>query len=95
MAQDQTFMPEEAPEFLLYTTEGCHLCDVAVQVIASVIDLNEVFVELVDIAEGQDAETMIRTYGERIPVFQHVLTGKEIGWPFEQTQLLAWLELLS
>ena len=35
---------------VLYGTQGCHLCDIAEQLVASTLDLNVLSVELVDIA---------------------------------------------
>jgi len=86
-------MSEPLPEFLLYTTEGCHLCEVATQVIATVIDLEQVYVELVDIAEQEDSDGLIQNYGERIPVIQHVPSGKEIDWPFSVEEFQQWFLL--
>jgi glutaredoxin len=53
---------------LVYTKPGCHLCDDARAVVASVCaELGESFEE-VDITAGPDAERLTRTFGEEIPV---------------------------
>ena len=83
-------MPEPSPDLLLFTTEGCHLCEVATQLIASVIDLERIYVELVDIAEGADSDRLIETYGESIPVVQHTASRKEINWPFSAEEFQQW-----
>jgi len=52
----------------LYTKPGCHLCDMAREVVAEVCAaLGEAFDE-VDITAGPDADRLMRAYGEEIPV---------------------------
>ncbi len=82
----------DCPDFLLFTTEGCHLCDVAIQLISCVLDLSKVYIELVDIAVGDESDQLIDRYGERIPVLMHRASEKEIGWPFNSEQLTSWLK---
>ena len=51
-----------------YSRQGCHLCEDARQVVARVCDeLGESFDE-VDITAGPDADELMATYGEEIPV---------------------------
>jgi hypothetical protein len=70
--------------FVLYGTQGCHLCTVAEQLIASTLDLNVLSIELVDIA---DDDRMIENYGVRIPVLEDSESGLELCWPFDPQQL--------
>jgi glutaredoxin len=52
----------------LYSRPGCHLCEDARAVVEEVCaELGETFEE-VDITAGPDAATLLRTYGEEIPV---------------------------
>jgi glutaredoxin len=52
----------------LYSKPGCHLCDDARSVIEQVCaELGESFDE-VDITAGPDADELMATYGEEIPV---------------------------
>jgi glutaredoxin len=52
----------------LYTKPGCHLCDMAREIVAEVCaELGESFDE-VDITAGPDADRLMRAYGEEIPV---------------------------
>lgn len=52
----------------LYTRPGCHLCEDAREVVATVCaELGESFDE-VDITTGPEAERLMRAYGEEIPV---------------------------
>lgn len=52
----------------IYAKPGCHLCEDARAVVAQVCaELGERFDE-VDITAGPDAERLMATYGEEIPV---------------------------
>lgn len=83
---------------LFYTTEGCHLCDQALQVLntaASSEQLpgNQIAIEMVDVALDESA---FERFGERIPVLEDDGTGALLCWPFDEiaaTQyLLCYLE---
>ncbi|WP_417580122.1 glutaredoxin family protein [Nitrincola sp.] len=68
----------------LMTTQGCHLCDEAVEVLLQVLDADRFAVDLVDIAF--DDELMER-YANRIPVLVIPASGAELDWPFDTEQL--------
>ncbi|MEH6471714.1 MAG: glutaredoxin family protein [Halopseudomonas sp.] len=74
--------------WVLYGTVGCHLCDVAEQLLATTLDLQSVSIELVDIA---DDDRLVERYGIRIPVLADSQTGRELGWPFDSQQLLRFV----
>lgn len=76
-------MIETAISLLLYTTPGCHLCELAEEILHAV----GVKFDSVDIADDLD---LIRRYGVRIPVVADQ-SGRELGWPFDGTALEAWL----
>jgi glutaredoxin len=64
----------------LYTTAGCHLCDLAdviLQALASQYQLTIVATEI-----GDD-DQLVERYGIRIPVVRFA-DNSEIGWPFDQ-----------
>lgn len=71
-------------ELELMTTQGCHLCDDAVELLLQVLDADRFSVVLVDIAF--DDELMER-YAIRIPVVVCPATGTELNWPFGAEQL--------
>jgi Glutaredoxin-like domain (DUF836). len=73
------------PALILYTTLGCHLCEQAQTIIAR----TQATFKLIDIA---DDETLVETYGVRIPVVKNSANGKEIGWPFNQLEFQRWLK---
>lgn len=71
----------------LYTTLGCHLCELAEQVIARSYLEPRPHIELQDIA---DDPVLTERYGIRIPVIHHQDSGSELGWPFNETALTEW-----
>ena len=75
------------PECQLFTTLGCHLCELAEEEIMPLVE-HGLLVELVDIA---DSEALFEAYGLRIPVLRRVDTGAELGWPFDTGQVVSFL----
>ncbi|TFY95279.1 glutaredoxin family protein [Pseudomonas nabeulensis] len=75
------------PECQLFTTLGCHLCELAEEEIMPLVE-HGLLVELVDIA---DSEALFEAYGLRIPVLRRVDTGAELGWPFDTEQAVSFL----
>lgn len=71
-------------DYLLYGTEGCHLCEEAELLLQSAgLDF-----ETQDII---DDESLQQRYGVRIPVLWHRSSGLELGWPFAVEQLNGFL----
>lgn len=81
-----------ANSLILYTTEGCHLCEQAEQLLAQLSQLQsgEDALQLIPVDIATD-EALVELYGIRIPVVKNALTQKEIGWPFELKDLLELL----
>ena len=75
------------PECQLFTTLGCHLCELAEAEIMPLVE-HGLLVELVDIA---DSQALFEAYGLRIPVLRRVDTGAELGWPFDTGQVVSFL----
>ena len=65
----------------LYQRDDCHLCDLALEVlaIARVPDFQSVFID--------DDESLEERYGHRVPVLRNNTTGVELDWPFDSEQL--------
>jgi hypothetical protein len=82
-------------DFVLFTTEGCHLCDQAIGVVTAVLDLEKTTVELVDIAEEDNADQLIEAYGAKIPVIRHITSDSEIFWPFDINEFSGWIGRLK
>lgn len=80
-------------ELTLLGTEGCHLCELAQQVLIQCSNYRtDLAVYLEDIGESEDD---IERYGIRIPVLRHDLSGAELDWPFDVPACLEWLQAMT
>lgn len=87
-------MTEPEVDLILYTTMGCHLCEQAEALLATVAVIlsRELVIEAIDIAE--DAE-LVERFGIRIPVLKRTVDEAELNWPFDAQQLLRFLLVLQ
>ena len=71
---------------ILFQRDDCHLCDLALAVLAEVRvpEFDSVFID-------GEAELEDR-YGIRVPVLQDALSGRELDWPFDPVRLRTWLQ---
>jgi len=71
----------------LFQRDDCHLCDLALDVMARarVPEFVSVFID--------DDDALELAYGERVPVLRDEDGGRELGWPFDVATLRAWLEI--
>ena len=71
------------PALILYQRDDCHLCDLALEVMAraGVGEFDSVFID--------DDATLEQRYGLRVPVL--ALEARELDWPFDAERLRAWL----
>ncbi len=76
-----------AIKYSLYSTLGCHLCEIAEALIAPWEQARRLEVQVIDVAD--DPELFDR-YGLRIPVLV-AADGAELPWPFDQERLTEWL----
>ncbi len=70
----------------LYQRDDCHLCDLALDVMASakVPDFESVFID--------DDDTLEQRYGTRVPVLRDASgAGRELDWPFDAARLRQFL----
>lgn len=74
------------PPLVLYHTSGCHLCELAEALLMPLAAATGRSVVLAEIAGDDDLEVR---YGIRIPVLRDPASGREIGWPFDGTAVLA------
>jgi hypothetical protein len=77
--------PQAAPMLVLYQRDDCHLCDLALDVLAAarVPAFESVFID-------DDAELEAR-YGIRVPVLRNEAGGAELDWPFDAEQVSRWV----
>lgn len=73
---------------LLYTTEGCHLCEQAKTLLWPRLEAWGLNLEEVDIA---DSEELVELYGVRIPVIRLSHSEEELAWPFNAVELELFL----
>lgn len=70
---------------ILLQRDDCHLCDLALDVLAQVRapDFDSVFID--------GAPELEASYGARVPVLRDTESGRELDWPFDAARLHDWL----
>lgn len=73
------------PLLILYQRDDCHLCDLALEVLADARapEFDSVFID------GNAA--LEAGYGLRVPVLRDEQRGIELDWPFDPPTLRRWL----
>jgi len=66
----------------LYQRDDCHLCDLALDVLAQarVPDFDSVFID--------DDAVLEARYGERVPVLREDESARELDWPFDAAAVI-------
>ena len=69
------------PALTLFQRDDCHLCDLALAVLAGagVPDFDSVFID--------DDDDLEARYGMRVPVLRNEADGVELDWPFDAGRL--------
>jgi hypothetical protein len=72
-----------APQYVLFQRDDCHLCDLALEVLAAarVPAFESVFID------GDD--TLETRYGMRVPVLRDSARDVELDWPFDADAVTA------
>ena len=72
------------PHLTLFQRDDCHLCDLALDVLAQarLPAFESVFID--------DDDALEARYGERVPVLRDA-AGRELDWPFDADGVRAWL----
>ncbi|MCJ8318184.1 MAG: glutaredoxin family protein [Colwellia sp.] len=76
--------------FNLYSSEGCHLCELAMAICQPLIVNKQL--NIIDIVEN---EALVERYGVHIPVLERVdelINKKELYWPFNEDQVNSLLK---
>jgi hypothetical protein len=70
---------------ILYQRDYCHLCDLALAVMAEAHapDFDSVWVD--------DSDALEQLYGTRVPVLRDERDGRELDWPFDAAAVRAFL----
>jgi len=69
-------------KYKLYGSEGCHLCEQALELCIPHIDASKI--EIIDIVED---EKLVALYGIKIPVLERCTDNKALYWPFSEAQI--------
>lgn len=70
--------------FMLFQRDDCHLCDLALEVLA-----DAAFPEFESVFIDEDG-ALEAAYGMRVPVLRDEATGRELDWPFDAAGVRAW-----
>jgi hypothetical protein len=76
-------------ELILFGTAGCHLCEQAEVILAP---LSKFKLELIDIAENPQWQ---EDYAIKIPVLYHAKSQSELGWPFDEHNVITFIDSLN
>ncbi|MEE9346082.1 MAG: glutaredoxin family protein [Methylococcales bacterium] len=84
---------EICSKFILYGTDGCHLCDEARDMVDMVLSsqnspIDYAYIDI--IADDQ----LLDLYGESIPVIQAIQSNRQLCWPFDGLKLFEFLKEL-
>lgn len=74
---------------ILYQRDDCHLCDLALEVLAAAgaPEFDSVFID------GDPA--LEARYGTRVPVLRDAASDRELDWPFDANSSAAFLAARS
>ncbi len=74
-----------SPRLVLFQRDDCHLCDLALEVlaVARVPEFDSVFIDDDDVLEA--------LYGVRVPVLRDVGREVELDWPFDEARVRGFL----
>jgi len=72
-------------DLILYQRDYCHLCDLALAVLAEARapDFNSVWVD--------DSAALEQRYGARVPVLRDDARDRELDWPFDAAAVREFL----
>jgi glutaredoxin len=73
----------------LYATTGCHLCERAERLLASMPELHRFTVTVIDVVDHPGA---FEKYAEHIPVLEAEGLEGVLRWPFHADQVLDFLD---
>jgi hypothetical protein len=79
-------VPAVAPPLTLFQRDDCHLCDLALAVLAQARapEFESVFID--------GSQALEERYGIRVPVLRDETRGVELDWPFDVEGVLRFLQ---
>lgn len=86
---------------LLLSTQACHLCELAQQVLQQVFSqskmqaLSQQYAFEIYVQDIIDHPQWLSLYAEKIPVLLDEQSGLTLEWPFDLPQATRWFEKVS
>ena len=77
-------------ELKFFTTQGCHLCEQAEEILVTLQKEYIFELEVIDIAADKE---LVERYGLSIPVLLNAATGEELYWPFNADKIASLLAI--
>ena len=79
-------VPAVSPPLTLFQRDDCHLCDLALAVLAQARapEFESVFID--------GSQALEERYGIRVPVLRDETRGVELDWPFDVEGVLRFLQ---
>ncbi len=82
--------------FNLYGSQGCHLCEQALAICLSLIELQ--YLRQIDIVDQErvshESLTLVELYSVHIPVLERLFDNKKLFWPFDAEQVKQLIEYI-
>jgi len=86
-------------KYNLYGSEGCHLCEQALDICLTVLSSKQL--TQIDIVEQEkvahEAQTLVELYGVHIPVLERLeedsRNNSKLFWPFSQEQVSQFVNI--
>ena len=73
-----------------FTTEGCHLCEQAEELLSALQPEHMFNLDVIDIAVEQE---LVEKYGLIIPVLLNTENKEELHWPFDADDIVSVLDI--
>lgn len=82
-------------KYHLYSSEGCHLCELAYKICKRLLADTLLVIDIVEddvvennyldkkIGKERDNKSLVELYGTHIPVLERIDNHEKIFWPFE------------
>lgn len=77
---------------VLYSAEGCHLCELAQEVIENAACFESI--RLTEVSIASDV-ALARKYGDKVPVVCVLPEGDTLFWPFDSVSFAEWVSNYS
>ena len=77
---------------ILYTTEACHLCELAVDQIEQSESFEQIRLTEIDINSDM---ALLKKFATRVPVVTVAGSSSYLFWPFDHYEVSQWIQSMS